>query len=61
MNEQWVAMANQVAEMKIAVEAVSHERDQYKAMCELHDAQREVKNVRFVDHGPLVTTTKVRK
>jgi hypothetical protein len=47
MNEKWVALAAQIADLKREVEALRAERDVYKAMCDLHDAR-----ARIVTIGP---------
>lgn len=41
MSREWEELAAQIRELKRQLAEVSQERDQYKSMCELHDAQRD--------------------
>jgi hypothetical protein len=42
MSAAWEALAAQIRELKRQLAEVSQERDQYKSMCELHDAQQGI-------------------
>lgn len=42
MSEEWRTLAEQIADLKRQVADLTRERDHYKLICELHDAQRRV-------------------
>lgn len=61
MSEEWKTLAEQIAGLKRQLADITRERDQYKAMCDLHDAQRRLEILTPVPDDIINITVKKTK